>query len=36
MTTMTNEQVRAMLKLFARQLEIAAELKKIREAKNEW
>ena len=33
---MTNEEVRAILKLFARQLEIAAELKKIREAKNEW
>jgi GAF domain-containing protein len=28
---MTNEEVRAMLKLFARQLEIAAELKQIKE-----
>jgi len=33
---MTNEEIRAMLKLFARQLEIAAELKQIKEAKNEW
>jgi hypothetical protein len=33
---MTNEEVRDILKLFARQLEIAAELKKIREVKNEW
>lgn len=31
---MTNEEIRAMLKLFARQLEIAAELKQIREEKN--
>ena len=28
---MTNEETRAMLKLFARQLEIAAELKQIKE-----
>lgn len=28
---MTNEEIRAMLKLFAQQLEIAAELKQIRE-----
>ena len=28
---MTNEEIKAMLKLFARQLEIAAELKKLRE-----
>ena len=28
---MTNEEIRAMLKLFARQLEIAAELKQIKE-----
>ena len=27
---MTNEEIRAMLKLFARQLEIAAELKQIK------
>jgi ribosomal protein S21 len=30
---MTNEEIRAMLKLFARQLEIATELKQIKEAK---
>lgn len=28
---MTNEEIRAMLKLFARQLEITAELKQIKE-----
>ena len=28
---MTNEEIRAMLKLFGRQLEIAAELKQIKE-----
>ena len=28
---MTNEEIRAMLKLFSRQLEIAAELKQIKE-----
>jgi GAF domain-containing protein len=28
---MTNEDIRAMLELFARQLEIAAELKQVRE-----
>ena len=28
---MTNEEVREILKLFARELEIAAEIKKIRE-----
>jgi GAF domain-containing protein len=28
---MTNEEIRAMLELFARQLEIAAELKQVRE-----
>jgi hypothetical protein len=33
---MTNKEIRAALKLFACQLEIAAELKQIREAKNEW
>jgi hypothetical protein len=33
---MTNEEISAVLSLFARQLEIAAELKQIREAKNEW
>ena len=31
---MTNEEIRAMLSLFARQLEIAAELEQIREVKN--
>ena len=30
---MSNEEIRAMLKLFARQLEIATELKQIREEK---
>jgi len=29
---MTNEDIRAMLKLFARQLEIAAQLRQIKEA----
>jgi len=33
---MTNKEIRAALKLFACQLQIAAELKQIREAKNEW
>jgi GAF domain-containing protein len=28
---MSNEEIRAMLELFARQLEIAAELKQVRE-----
>ena len=32
----SNEEIRAMLKLFARQLEIAAELRQLKRKTNEW